>query len=165
MIRVAAFGLATLMQNGNLSYARNVDGINQVSAETFQRPVVPLKLSAFSRGISNCSRPTPRSAGFWEVSEKEVASIDKVLIRHLRTSKLKGRVPFPLEDYARQYLGLQSDGRRFVYINALYVAKTSWSVYKASNEFFRLCDGGGEAWGIEYDLQRKTFGEIETNSE
>jgi hypothetical protein len=70
-----------------------------------------------------------------------------------------------LAEYVRQYIGLQRNGSRIVYINALHVKRKSSIVEKVNDEFLRLCDGGSEAWGIEYDPQRKAFSEFETNAE
>ena len=36
---------------------------------------------------------------------------------------------------------------------------------RATDEFMRMCDGGADAWGIEYDTQAKTFAEFVTNVE
>jgi hypothetical protein len=161
----ALFALGVLTIIGSFDYAHGAPAKDQQPTEKFQRPVVPLKLSAFADGISNCSRPTPSSTGFWKLSAKEVASLDKVLLRHFRTTGVAKRLPYPLAEYARQYLGLQRDGKRVVYINALRIKRKSLIVETVSDEFLRLCDGGGEAWGIEYDTERKAFGELETNAD
>lgn len=128
--------------------------------------VAALKFPGLSSGISNCSRVTPSSIGLWEVPEKEVVLIDKALIRFLRSNGKKIDLPFLITEYVRQYIGLQRNESRVVYINALHVKQKRSSILrKINNEFLRLCDGGGEAWGIEYDPKTKTFGKFETNSE
>jgi hypothetical protein len=127
---------------------------------------VPLVLSGFADGFRNCSRSQPGSTGFWEVPATEVARIDAALLRHLRSTGLVKRLPYPLADYVRQYLGLLRNEKRIVYVNAFSVGKESVLgrlAETARAKFLRVCDGGGAAWGIEYDTENKAFAAFETN--
>ena len=159
----ASLTLSALVTIGTWDYAYGASVRSRQPTPKSRGTATPLALSVFANGFSNCSRPTPTSAGFWEVSATEVARIDKSLFRHLRASGLARNLPYPLAEYVRQYLGLLREGKRIVYINALHVKGKRLVVDLVGSEFLRLCDGGAEAWGIEYDTETQAFADFRTN--
>jgi hypothetical protein len=123
---------------------------------------VALALHAFAGGFRLCSRPAPEGMGdFWEVQRAEVARIDRVLLRHLRESGLTKLLMTPPENYARQYLGFRRQGRKLIYINALWTHGALSE--RAATEFQNMCDGGNMAWGIECDIRSNSFAGFRVN--
>lgn len=101
-------------------------------------------------------------ADFWEVPAGDVAQIDRPLLRHFQQAGLTKSLLAQPEDYARQYIGLRRQGRRIVYVNAMW-ARRAWIAKHAATEFIKLCDGGNMAWGIEYDYETSSFSRFQIN--
>jgi len=88
---------------------------------------------------------------------KEAVRIDGALIPYLRRGGAGRPLPHAVDEYVRQYVGLVRDGKRIVYVNAMYLKMRTSVRNLGTGEFLRLCDGGAEAWGIEYDPEKKSF--------
>jgi hypothetical protein len=65
----------------------------------------------------------------------------------------------PLTSYIRQYAGVVSLGRPLIYASFL----TAPSDLPWQREVLIVCDGGNRAWGVTFDVQNKTFGEVRIN--
>jgi hypothetical protein len=134
------------------------------SGETTRDRAVSLKLSAFKDGFRLCSRKGPQNVtGSWELDQAEVERIDSALMKHIVRGGLKSRLALAPDGYVRQYLGLVSQGRRFVYVNAFGV-RAGEDMAKARSELAVWCDGGSLFWGVEYDLRTRSFLNFATNS-
>jgi hypothetical protein len=125
-----------------------------------ERPplAVALKLDAFKDGLRLCSRPVPKEiTSYWEVKQIEVGRIDAALKKFAKQGGLKPRVGMPLDlsFYGRQYLGLTRGGRRIVYINA-FPAAPDVRGSKARTQLVDECEGG-LFWGVEYDIESRSF--------
>ena len=118
---------------------------------------VALKIGAFKAGFRNCSRPTPQGiTSFWQVAPSDVEKIDEALMHHLERTGLAKKMRASPSAYGRQYLGYNRGERRFVYVNAFLRSSGD-----AKSTYVRWCDGGNQFWGIEYDMQQKTFTDFE----
>jgi hypothetical protein len=132
-------------------------GSDVARASDKTRRAVPLKIEAFKDGFRPCSREPPQGiTGYWELKQSEVTKIDNALLTHLDRSGLKNRLRFSPSGYQRQYLGLIRGQQRIVYISAFPV-NFGDAVSRSKTQFVKGCDGGNLFWGIEYDIQTKSF--------
>jgi hypothetical protein len=75
----------------------------------------------------------------------------------------KTGIPHRLSEYCRQYVGVISNGRKVIYINALPVSGAEDNAIDPEDrmqwkkEPAIVCDGGPEFWGAEFDLLAKEF--------
>lgn len=118
------------------------------------------------RLMKPCSRPGPdKVSGFWMPTASDVALMEKELPAFMSKSGIR----HPVSDYCRQYVGVISNGRKVIYINALPVSdaedkdidpedRMQWKKEPAI-----VCDGGPEFWGAEFDLLAKEFLHLEGN--
>jgi hypothetical protein len=133
-------------------------------AKNASNRAVALKLEAFEDGFRLCSREVPQNiTAYWELGEAEVTRIDQELVRHIGRTGVRQRLTLAPDGYVRQYLGLVRDGKRFAYVNA-FPLRAGEDVSRARAEFAKWCDGGGLFWGIEYDMQTRTFLNFAVNS-
>ena len=114
---------------------------------------VALNIEAFKTGFRNCSRPTPQGmTSFWQVSQPDLDTVDAALLLHLEKSGAAKKLRGSPSSYGRQYLGFNRGERRFIYINAFLRSSGD-----ARSRYQRWCDGGNQFWGIEYNVNDKTF--------
>lgn len=115
--------------------------------------------------LRQCSRAVPRAAhGTWVVPQEMVSELEANLgkLKRLRADEcciLRARVREPWS-YFRQYVGIEVDGRRLVYINAFRSAEGhgDWRETPAL-----ACDGGDDYWGAVYDPATKEFSQLAFN--
>src|SRR5690606_37955172 len=74
------------------------------------RPVVAAQV------LDTCSRPSPgrdagRVTGYWAPSRVQIEQLEAQL------PQLAGQVSGP-QDFDRQYVGIEADGRELIYVNA-----------------------------------------------
>ena len=117
------------------------------------RPIIAAQV------LDTCSRPSPgreagRVSGYWAPSRQQVDQLEAQL------SQLQDRVQAP-RDFDRQYVGIESNGRRLIYVNAFHLADASAA--NPAREAIRTCDGGHQFWGAVFDPQAGTFSELEFN--
>ena len=67
------------------------------------------------------------------------------------------------DDYFRQYIGFTRKGKRFIYVNAFSKrAPNDFASYWKKTPI-RVDDGGTGFWGMEYDVEKRTFSHLATN--
>lgn len=121
---------------------------------------IPLKISAFSAGFRNCSRPVPQGmTSYWQVSPSDLAKVDQSLLQYLDITAVTKRLRKPPSAFGRQYLGFNRGNRRFIYINA-YLKATG----DTKSTYVRRCEAGNQTWGIEYDLQQQLFANFDMDT-
>lgn len=116
--------------------------------------IVPV--SAAPELLNQCSRETVSPMqGFWRPTPRMIDELEERLGTFLSyESRLE-----PLNTYIRQYAGVVSSGRRFIYTSFLLrPLDAPWQ-----EQVVVMCDGGNRAWGIAYDIDGKTFGEVRIN--
>ena len=64
-------------------------------------------------------------------------------------------------DFDRQYVGIESAGKRLIYINAFHLPDDSG--VNPAREAIRVCDGGAQFWGAVFDPASNTFSELQFN--
>ena len=106
--------------------------------------------------LNQCSRATVSPIdGFWRPTPRMVEELESRLPVFLAyESRLE-----PLDRYVRQYAGVVSTGRPLIYASFLAsVPDERWQ-----RQIVTVCDGGSKAWGVAFDVQTKTFGELHVN--
>jgi hypothetical protein len=109
--------------------------------------------------LDTCSRDSPgrhpgEVTGFWAPSRQQIDQLEAAL------HKLQPVIATPTKS-DRQYVGIESDGHRLIYINAFYLA--DHSDLDPGRAAIRVCDGGSAFWGAIYDPQSGEFSQVETN--
>lgn len=107
--------------------------------------------------LRTCSRPSVAPIeGYWRPN----AGMVRELEAGLADAVAQRRDLEPLDGYARQYAGVVSGGRRLIYGSFVLFryAGDDWR-----NNVVQLCDGGNAAFGVDFDIAAKTFGELRIN--
>ena len=109
------------------------------------RPIIAAQV------LDTCSRPSPgreagRVSGYWAPSRQQIDQLEANL------SSLEAQVPKVL-DFDRQYVGIESAGRRLIYINAFHLPDDSG--INPAREAIRVCDGGAQFWGAAFEPARR----------
>jgi hypothetical protein len=117
------------------------------------RPIVAAQV------LDTCSRHSPgrdagRVTGYWAPSRQQVDQLEAAL------PSLQAQVPDVL-DFDRQYVGIESAGKRLIYINAFRLPDDSG--IKPAREAIRVCDGGKQFWGAVFDPATGAFSELQFN--
>jgi hypothetical protein len=112
-----------------------------------------------------CTRPFPEGLGeWWQPSNAEVeqaermlpAAIDAAFARLLRAEDRRRRP----QRYHRQYSGFLRNGKRVLYVNALWDETPSHDAAlseRSRTKYGDMCDGGIYFFGAVYDLEKNTF--------
>lgn len=117
------------------------------------RPVIVAQV------LDTCSRPSPgqtpgRVTGYWAPSRQQVEQLEAAL------PALEPRVP-QVTDFNRQYVGIELEGRKVIYLNAFRLP--DHSNVDPSREAIRVCDGGSTFWGAVFDPATAQFSELQFN--
>ena len=131
----------------------------QISA----RSVILVGAAAAKTTFHQCSRGTPQEVdGYWTPTVAQARQLDGDIPKTLPVPHSKGGT-IKTADYSRQYIGFTRKGQRFVYVNAFSTRsarelKDHWKTIPVD-----VCDGGSMFWGMEYDVQKRTFSHLATN--
>ena len=117
------------------------------------RPVIATQV------LDTCSRPSPgqvpgRVTGYWAPSRADIEQLEA------RLPSLEAQVPHVV-DFNRQYVGIEMEGRRLIYVNAFSLP--DHSEIDPSREAIRVCDGGAGFWGAVFDPASGTFFDVQFN--
>jgi hypothetical protein len=117
------------------------------------RPVIAAQV------LDTCSRPSPgqvpgRVTGYWAPSRAGIEQLES----HLPS--LAEQIPKVL-DFNRQYVGIEMDGRRLIYVNAFTLP--DHTEIDPSREAIRVCDGGAGFWGAVFDPESGVFSDVQFN--
>lgn len=109
--------------------------------------------------LDTCSRPSPgqtpgRVTGYWAPSRQQVEQLEAQL------PSLAAQIP-GVTDFDRQYVGIEMEGRKVIYLNAFRLPDHSET--DPSREAIRVCDGGRMFWGAVFDPATNQFSEVEFN--
>ena len=118
--------------------------------------------------LGQCSRGTPEAGeASWQPGAGDIVALEEALPAALAASP--GRRSgdwsrFP-QGWRRQYVGIVRGGRRFVYGN-FYPA--SVDEYASDSGRWRrepvvVCDGGSVFFGAEYDVEARSFTQLDFN--
>jgi hypothetical protein len=134
------------------------------AARRYGGMVVALPDSAFANGLRVCAKEAPSGiVGTWRVPAKVADAIDTELRAQLRKTGVDKALPFSFSLYVRQYAGFVRDGKRFVYVNALLVEKSSPMVEQVKKGFPASCSSVSGSWGIQYDPSTQKFASFTKN--
>jgi hypothetical protein len=109
--------------------------------------------------LDTCSRPSPgqtpgRVTGYWAPSRQQIEQLES------RLPTLAPQVP-NVTDFDRQYVGIEVEGRRLIYLNAFRLP--DHSEMNPAREAIRVCDGGSMFWGAVFDPASGEFSELAFN--
>jgi hypothetical protein len=110
--------------------------------------------------LHQCSRAAPENVTeFWRPPAGEIAQLESALPDYLLS--LDEKIAPPGGNYARQYMGIVTGGKRLIYGNYFYVRNSDTA--DRSVEPAIVCDGGPYFWGIVYDSESNEFKDLELN--
>jgi len=117
-----------------------------------------------SQMVKQCSRRSPTEvSGSWMPTLGDITLIEKALPQFIAH---RARLHRPASAYCRQYVGLISRGRKIIYVNALLASEFKDRDPDAidwKKEPVVVCDGGGDAWGVEFDPHTNRFHNFAVN--
>lgn len=116
-----------------------------------------------SRLLAQCSRPSPeRGEDTWTPEWADIEALEANLAAALMASEEAGTFTDrqPPEGWARQYVGLIRNGRRFIYGNFLPKGVLQG---RSPAELVIVCDGGPAMFGVEYDVDAGRFSHVAFN--
>jgi hypothetical protein len=110
--------------------------------------------------LKQCSRPTPQGVtSFWTPSTSQIAEMEKLLPKLLKKSGYKR----PFSDFRGQCVGIISQGKLLIYVNAFPRSTTDRHIKDWHTKALIICDGGSAFWGVVFDPADNTFHNLETN--
>lgn len=117
------------------------------------RPVVAAQV------LDTCSRDSPgreagRVTGYWAPSRQQVEQLEAAL------PTLDAQVP-KASDFDRQYVGIEMDGRKLIYLNAFHLPDDA--DIDPARQAIRVCDGGAQFWGAVFDPATAQFTDVRFN--
>ena len=108
--------------------------------------------------------PGPESSSYWTPSESEVRDLEAELPAFLSTHwPTKRRPHMPLQEYRRQYFGVQHSGSKLIYVNAF--CKGSWSQFPEwETRRVVVVDGDICFFQVFYNPSTHKFEDLSVNS-
>ena len=114
--------------------------------------------------LEQCSRPAPEGVeGWWQPNATDIASFESGLRLYLAEHVVEPPLPISLEQYRGRYAGIMRDGRRLIYASFHVPLPGNREEEGSGAGVVTVCDGGRSAFGIEYDIQRRTYQELHFN--
>ncbi|MES2730853.1 MAG: hypothetical protein V4714_03860 [Bacteroidota bacterium] len=121
--------------------------------------------------MRQCSRSVPENvSGFYNLTPETIAKLERDFhkITSVKASAcclVGGRIP-ELKSYGYQYLGIEIEGRKYIYVNAFPIGDKQ--IMEAFHKDWKtkpvvVCDGGDAYWGILYDVQKAKFSQLSIN--
>jgi hypothetical protein len=115
--------------------------------------------------LKQCSRLAPAAGeGTWQPAAADIKALEAALTAKLASTvyansfELKA---FP-KNWLRQYVGIIRLGHHFIY-GSFALGNGSLYVRDLRRQPVIVCDGGTNFFGAEYDVQRRTFTQIDFN--
>jgi hypothetical protein len=118
--------------------------------------------------LNQCSRGIPDPvSGTWTPSDSAVAELESRLVPWLRQQRPATYPEGATPDLVRTYAGLVMKGRRVIYLDAEILSPND-PVPPRENvlpdrPFNGVCDGGPRFFGLQYDVEAKTFSNLLEN--
>ena len=110
--------------------------------------IVPPSRALLTAYVNGWDSDAPRPTSGRDLSEPAVEAVERSL------AGLSNRLPGPVADYRRQYAGLVSRGRKYVWVNALDAQITDGMT---TTDPYRAFDVGAAWWGALYDVSGERF--------
>jgi hypothetical protein len=127
--------------------------------ETVARGVI-VPLDVAPSLLRQCSRVTvsPIEA-YWRPAPENVELLEENLPRLFERPAAER--PPPLDGYVRQYAGVVSDGRAYIY--ASFLPGDVWRHADWRSNVVTYCGGGARYWGVAFDVESRTFRDLAFN--
>ena len=112
--------------------------------------------------LGQCSRNTPSYESEWTPTKEQIeeleANLDKLNCIMSKECCGNGKIEGKASDYTRQYVGIISNGKKLIYINAL-----GTDLKVSINLPAIVCDGGKSFWGAVFDPETGEFSHLAFN--
>jgi hypothetical protein len=112
--------------------------------------------------LRQCSRETPRVEGTWTPDQNQVTTLEKGLIAALAAADAVQNYKRDILHIARQYGGIVVSGHKLIYVNG-FSANSSLAEGNWRRDAVRVCDGGPNFFGVEYDPANRSFTDFAFN--
>ena len=120
--------------------------------------------------FDQCSRSVPSVKDFWTPREQDIAILEnnfKTVYALLSNDCCIGGARVDsLEHYGFQYIGVNINNRKFIYINAFPLEELD--LFKRHNQDpekipIVVCDGGTSFWGVLFEIKTIEFSHLAFN--
>lgn len=107
--------------------------------------------------LHQCSRSVPHKIkSYWIPAQTEVNSLQnnfkKIYLSSIKVDSL--------DKFGFQYLGVEIEGKKYIYINAFPIREVEVlkkENYDPSQKAVVVCDGGRYFWGVLFDIETMGF--------
>jgi hypothetical protein len=118
--------------------------------------------------LNQCSRGAPEPVETtWTPTDADIVQLESRLLDYLRQQRPAMYPAGQPVDLIRHYAGLVMKGRRVIYLDAEIRGPGSLPVGEyptlPDRPFNGVCDGGPAFFGVEYDVEAKTFSHLLEN--
>jgi hypothetical protein len=118
--------------------------------------------------LNQCSRGIPEPVeATWTPSDADIVQLESRLLDYLRQQRPATYPADQPADLIRNYAGLVMKGRRVIYLDAEIRGPGSLPSGEyptlPDKPFNSVCDGGPAFFGVEYDVEAKTFSNLLEN--
>lgn len=121
--------------------------------------------AAVPQMLQQCSRGAP-SAGeaSWQPAASHILALEALLPGALDVRRYSGDLDWTKapQGWRRQYVGIVRDGRRFIYGN-FFPRRDDLGTLEWRSQAVQVCDGGPVYFGVEYDVERGVFTQLDFN--
>ena len=133
-----------------------------IGGESLPIDCTVLPLSQGRALTAQCSRVSPaKVTGFWTPSVAQVLAVEQRLAALLSKSGHK----IDLARTRRQYIGIISSGKKFIYLNAILAERPDPRDPDWRSTAGMVCDGGDAFWGVQFDPTDGAFHNLGFNGE
>ena len=115
------------------------------------------------RVLNQCSRFTIKADRFWKPTQEEVDKFNQQISQYFRREHVR-KPTQSLEEYSRQYIGVWSLEKKYIYVNFFYrpiAEELGLPLIKAVS----ICSGGDYFFGMTYNVVENTIQDVRYNSE
>jgi len=119
--------------------------------------------------LNQCSRGVPGPVErTWTPAEADILQLESMLVDYLRAQRpqtypASGATP----DLVRNYAGYVIKSRKVIYLDAAIAEPGLFGIAPSDvlpdRPFNGVCDGGARFFGVEYDVEAKTFSNLLEN--
>lgn len=121
--------------------------------------------SIAAEAFKQCSRSREmplKNLKYWRPKDEDISRLEGLLESSLNEIERKGLPVPPKLSYHRQYVGFETNGKRYIYGNFYRMDFAQLLDDEARNPVI-TCDGGPAFWGIVFRMDTNAFEELRFN--